>query len=276
MNTAIKKTLVITLASLSSYAGFSQKETKTDTTTFKIGDSRVIFINSAPDSLEYDYNFNKSDSICTKKDTEDWPKIVFDIGSNGYLSSDREINLPNDQELLELNYGRSRSFGFAFQFKGYESTNKRLFISPGLGITWNGYHFENNININSTKDTTAFRLDTINNNKKYKLRATYLELPLIIGKRFGNLERPVSIQVGVVAGLRLGSIVKQKFEDNGQDRTVTVHDDFNITPFKFDYIVRITFGEIGVFGRYSATHLFKDGKAPELYPFSVGITLGKI
>ncbi len=270
----LQKTLITTLSILISCYGYAQKESKIDTTTFKIGSNRVVFINSAPDSLNYDYDFNKNDSLCSKKEHEDWPKLIVEIGTNGYLSSDRAINLSNDQELLKLNYGRSRSFGFAFQFKGYESINKRLFISPGLGVTWNGYHFENNININSSNDSTAFVLDTINNNEKYKLRTTYLELPLVIGKRFGNLKRPLTVQFGVVAGLRLKSIIKQKFQDNGQDITVTIHDDFNLTPFKLDGIIRITFGEIGFFGRYSTTSLFKDGKAPELYPFSIGITLG--
>ncbi len=274
MNISIKKTLYTTLCILFSAHGFSQKESKVDSTTFKIGSNRVVFINSAPDSLLYDYDFNKKDSLCSKKDKEDWPKLVVEIGTNGYLSSDRTIGLPNEQELLKLNYGRSRSFGFAFHFKGYESTSKRLFISPGLGVTWNGYHFENNININSSNDTTAFILDTLNNNDKYKLRVTYLELPLVIGKRIGDLKRPLTVQVGVVAGLRLRSIIKQKFENTGQDFTVTIHDDFNLTPFKLDGIIRITFGNIGFFGRYSATNLFKDGKAPELYPFSLGITLG--
>ena len=269
------KTQLLLILLIGCYTSYSQKEAKIDTTTFKIGNNTVVFINNAPDSLDYDYNFNKTDStICTSKTKDEWPKLVIEIGTNGYVTPSQAINLPKDQDLLELNYGRSRSFGFAFQFKGIESNNKRLFLSPGLGITWNGYHFENNINISSSNDTTVFFQDTLHDNRKYKLRTTYLELPLLIGTRIGNTEKPLNIQVGVIGGIRIGSIIKQKFEENGVDQTVKIKDDFNINPFKIDLVAKITFGEVGIFGRYSTTTLFQDGKGAELYPFSIGLTFG--
>lgn len=266
---------LFTLVTLTLYClSYAQKEVKVDTTTFRIGDNTVIFINTAPDSIKYDYNFNHSDSSCSKEKDTEWPKFYIDVATNGYLSANRNLDLPNSQEELNLNYGRSRSFGFNFQFKGFESKNKRWYISPGLGMTWNGYHFDNNIAINNNNELTTFSLDTLRDNTKYKFRVTYLEVPLIVGVKLGKGKNPLQIQAGIIAGLRTGSIIKQKFKESGLDHTVKIRDDFNLSPFKVDYIARLSIGDIGIFARYSTTTLFKENKGPVLYPFAIGISFG--
>lgn len=268
----MKKTLTL-LTLFIATATFAQKGSKTDTTTFKVAGNTIVFINSAPDSLEYDYDFDSNDSTCSKGHVPEWPKLIIDIGTNGYLSSKNKTDLPASESNWELNYGRSRSFGFDLQFKGYESTNERFYITPGLGVTWNSYHFENNIAITTNDDLTIATLDTVTDNSKYKLRATYLELPLLVGTKIGNGNNPLGIQLGVIGGLRIGSIIKQKYELGGVKHTTKIKDDFNLNPFKLDVVARISIGDIGIFAKYSTTTLFEDNKGPELYPFAVGITL---
>lgn len=264
----MKKTLIL-LSLFIATISVAQEKTEADTTRFRLGENTIVFINSAPDSLHYDYDLNNSDSLCLKAKHKDNTKIVIDIGTNGYLTSEGKTNLPTENELWELNYGRSRSFGFAFQFKGYQSKNEHFYISPGLGLTWNSYHFENNIAITTNDDLTSSILDTITDNTKYKLRATYLEIPLIVGTKLGK----INLQVGAIGGLRIGSIIKQKFETDGIKHTIKIKDDFNLNPFKVDFIARVTIEGIGLYARYSATTLFEQNKGPELYPFSIGLTL---
>ena len=270
------KTTYIALAALFiTSLGVAQKQSKADTTTFRIANNTIVLINTASDSTDYDYDFTNSDSLCLKgKKHSEWPKMIVDIGTNGYLKSEGVIDLPNNERLWELNYGRSRALSVAMQFKGYESNNKRFYITPGLGLTWNGYHFENNVAIATNSDETTLFSDTLINNKKYKLRATYIEVPLLIGAKLGKGENPLSVQVGVIGGLRIGSIVKQKYELDGVNHTVKIKDDFNLNPFKVDCVARVTIGDIGFFAKYSLTTLFENGKGPELYPFAVGITVG--
>lgn len=252
----------------------AQKERSIDTTTFRLGENTIVFINEAPDSNHYDYDLNNSDSLCLMNSKKtDWPKFIIDIGANGYLDANNDFDLPAKDQLASLNYGRSRSFGLGLQFKGYETESKRFYISPGLGITWNNYHFENNIAI-ASNEKTSFSLDTLHDNTKHKLRITYLEVPVIVGTKLGKGKNPLTVQLGVIGGLKVGALVKQKYTENGLDHSYKIKDDFNINPFKIDAIARITIGDIGIFARYSFTSLFKENKGPELYPFSAGMTIG--
>jgi len=101
----------------------------------------------------------------------------------------------------------------------------------------------------------------------------------------------------MVFGLRIASHTKTYFDeqnkeyylskynpktDNYEDVWKTVspgheklkdHDDFFLNPFRFDATLRIGWGLINLFGTYSVSTLFKKDKGPELYPFSVGLTL---
>jgi hypothetical protein len=262
---------IITLSTLS--ISFAQKENKIDTTTFRLGENTIIFINEAPDSNTYTYDLNHADSLCIKNcKKSDWPKFTFDIGANGYLNSKGNFKLNSQDELYTLDYGRSRSVGFAFQFKGFESKNKRWYISPGLGYSWNNYHFENNVKISSDSKQTSMSLDTLIKNSKYKLRVAYLEVPLIVGTKFENGKNPLNIQLGVIGGLKTGSLIKQQYNESGSDFVTKNKSDFNINSFKVDYIARIYFDDIGLFARYSATNLFEKNKSPELHPFSIGFS----
>lgn len=252
---------------------FSQenKEPELDTTTFKIGNNTAILINRPPE--KFDYDFGKCDSSCNKKG-KDIVTFIVDVGVNGYLTAENKIALPAEYSLMELDYTRSRSFGFSFLFDAVNLAHDRLYIAPGIGFTWNGYHYENNINISSSSDKLIFSLDTLHQNTKYKLRATYLEIPLMIGTRIGNLKAPLGIQFGVIGGYKIGSITKQKYQQDGTSYEIRAQENFHLSPFKFDLITRVTFGDVGLFGRYSMSTLFKEGTTLELTPFAAGITIG--
>ena len=48
---------------------------------------------------------------------------------------------------------------------------------------------------------------------------------------------------------------------------------FNTNPFRVSATVRGGVGWFNVFATYSLTPLFENGRGPELYPFTVGVTL---
>lgn len=270
------KKITITIALLiSGFAGFSQTtpEDKADTTIFKVGNNTAILINRTYDNLKYKYDFGKGDS-CSSKNKDSKVLFVVDVGVNGYLDDNQSLSLPSGYKLMDVKYSRSRAFGFSFMTDAFSIVKNRVYLSPGLGITWNSYHFENNINIASSSDSTVFGLDTINSNSKYKLRATFLEVPLVIGMRLGNLKKPLGIQLGVIGGFKIGSIIKQKYQIGSAEGKARKEDDFNLNPIKLDFIARLTFDNIGFYCRYSATTLFKENKTLDVYPFSAGITIG--
>ncbi|MDE0771364.1 MAG: outer membrane beta-barrel protein [Salibacteraceae bacterium] len=253
----------------------SLKEKEPDTTKIKIGNSTVIILNNV-DSDDYDFDFNSKDSSKTCKDDSDDNDmgLALDFGMAGYMTPSNSIALPVNQNLMELNSARSHSVGLTIMFKEARLAKERLYVRSGLGINWTKYHFKNNINISTSNDSTAFTMDSIRSFDKYKLRATYLQVPLLIGMRLGDLDNPLGIQFGVVGSYKIGSIIKQKYTLGETTMKEKTKDDFNLNPFKFEALARVSMDDFGFFAKYSLTELFESGRAPELYPFSIGITIG--
>ena len=174
----------------------SLKEKEPDTTKIKIGNSTIIILNN-DDSDDYDFDFSSKDSSKTCKDGSDDNDtgLAFDFGMAGYMTPGNSIALPANQNLMELNSARSNSVGLTFMFKEARLAKERLYVRSGLGINWTNYHFKNNINISTSNDSTAFTTDSIRSFDKYKLRATYLQVPLLIGMRLGDLDHPFGLQL---------------------------------------------------------------------------------
>ena len=262
-----------------------------DTTQYKLGNKKVMIItNSDADSdSEWD-NFDLSDT--TESVSKQFVESVglMQIGANGYLSENNTLALPDNMSLLELDMAKSRSFSMMTSWYFGRMDASTFYISPGLGFTWNSYKFKNNINISTNNDTLSYFLDTVVNYRKYKLRATYIEVPLVVGIRLGSKtqkrvesengniqvrvkreQKPFNLQVGVVAGYNIGSIVKAKFERDGTRYKDRISDDYNLNPFRLAATARIGVGDFGFFANYSLTPLFEPNKSPELIPFSVGV-----
>jgi len=266
----MKKQLIISSAlTLIALMGFSQDQQRTtDTTTFNIGKSTVVIYDTEENSID-----TNEVKVCEDNGDNEL-SFVMDIGMNGYTAANGSITLPAEQSVMDLNYARSRSVGFSFMYTKGNLIGDRLYISPGIGLNWNNYFFKNNISIAASNDSTTFNIDSVITYDKYKLRATYIQVPIVIGARIGNLDKPLGLQIGVVGSYRISSILKQKFIFEDAKHRSKIKDDFNISPFKLDAIARVSVGDVCIFARYSLTTLFEKDKAPELYPISVGFTFG--
>lgn len=242
-----------------------------DTSKIMLGKTQVIIISNNEDSDSLTI------SDC-EEDDSDWAMVgLFNIGANGYLFNNK-IGLPSQYQSMELDYSRSKSIGFDFMIRGINLFNKRMYFSPGIGLDWNKYHFKDKQQSLSTQnDTVLFLVDSAVTYDKYKLRTTYLQVPVLVGFRLGNLDKKVvNVQIGAIAGYNIGAITKSKYALNGTKYKDKVRDDYNINPFKLDAVARVSFGDVGLFGRYSFTSLFEENKAPTVTPFSVGLTFGSL
>jgi len=242
-----------------------------DTTRIKTKNKTILVVGEDEEFFEWSEDSTENDEGGIDM------VLTMDLGMTGYLTPSNNMSLPTSQNLMELNYQNSTALGFNFMLKGVNLASDRVYISPGIGLSTNSYAFKNNISITTESDTTAFLLDTIIANDKYRLKATYIQIPLILGFRIGNTSKtPLGIQVGAIGGYKTGSKVKQKYflTESDTKQKNKIRDDFNINPFKLDLIARVSIGDIGLYGKYSLTSLFEQNKAPELYPFSVGFTFG--
>lgn len=255
--------------------GYSQdvQPVNDDTTKIKMGNMTIIFNDSDGDGEE-DFNFD-DDTL----DKESNINMVMDMtfGMNGWLNNSNSTVFSDDYSDMSLQLNRARSFGAHMMMEGLDFFKGHAFLAPGLGFTWNNYHFENKMmSLTTGNDTTVFAVDSSIQFDKYKLRTTYAELPLTLGFRIGNLEKNhLTIQAGVVGGINISSVVKQRYYVNSVKYKEKIKDDFNVNPFKLDAIAKIKFKDnLGVFARYSLTTMFEKDKTQEVYPFAVGITIG--
>lgn len=263
-----------------------------DTTEYKFGKKRIIIINAQGDTAvdEWD-DFDLSDTIDQENHVEAIGSMQF--GVNGYMTPNNSLSLPDELSLMELDYSKSRSFAFNTMWYVGKMKESTFYLSPGLGLDYKSYFFKNNINIGTGNDTVMFTLDTLTTYKKYKLRATYLQVPLIIGFRLGGKsqknirsengeitvqvnqrDRAFNIQAGVIGGYNIGSLIKSKIDQDGTRYKNKIKDDFNLSPFRLTATARVGVGNFGFFANYGLTPLFQKGKSPELMPFTVGVQIG--
>lgn len=248
-----------------------------DTSKIMLGKTKIIIISDNDDSEDILDSLN-IDDYNEDEDDGDWAMVgMFHIGANGYLHNN-QIGLPSQYQAMELDYSRSKSLGFDFMIRGLDLFNKRVYFSPGIGLDWNKYHFKDKQQKLSTQnDTVLFVVDSSVTYDKYKLRTTYLQVPVLLGFRLGNLDKKVvNVQVGAIGGYNIGALTKSKYAVDGTKYKDKVRDDYNVNPFKLDAVARISFGDIGLFGRYSFTSLFEESKAPTITPFTVGLSFGSL
>ena len=260
--------------------GIAQEEQNAndDTTKIKLGNMTII-IDEGGDGDDFeDFDVDIIEDDDCDGDCRDFGMTSnFNIGANGWLTSDNKTAMPSDYENMAIDYGASRIFNVNFMFYGADVFNRRLYVSPGFGFTWNSYKFNNNIQISTGGDTTMFMTDSVRKFEKFKLRTSYLEVPLVVGLRLGDADNnPLTIEAGLIGGLNLNNVVKQKYITDGTRYKDRIRDDYNINPFRLDATARVQIGGFGIFARYGLQSLFQDGKTQEVYPFSVGISLGSV
>lgn len=221
-----------------------------------------------------------------------------DIGINGYNTKDFKGNLKDEDSYLDLRYPKSVAFYLnLLEFNVPFAKNQKWGMTTGLGFEWHNYRFSHPTWLsNEGVALEGFYVDGVGV-KKSKLTTCHLTVPLIFEFQTNNRKRfrdSFHVGMGVVGGVRIGTHSKIKFEN--KDNTFFLvepipgetpiiqekhysgkkykdHDDFFLTPLKLDATVRIGWGRINLFANYSIFEMFREGKGPELYPWTVGITL---
>ncbi|MCX6270079.1 MAG: outer membrane beta-barrel protein, partial [Bacteroidetes bacterium] len=197
----------------------------------------------------------------------------FELGVNGFVDPYNKMDLPAKYEYLDLKMSKSINVKINFLEQNINLINNHLGLVTGLGLEYVNYRFAGNVRLDP--DTTilyGFR-DYSTNSKKSKLVVNYLNVPLLLEYQTNAKDKSNSFHLagGMTFGLRIGSHTKVVSGDN--DEKKKQRDDFALNPFKWDATARIGWGIINLAATYSMTSLFKTDKGPELYPFSVGITL---
>ncbi len=220
----------------------------------------------------------------------------FDLSLNGYLDKNGNMSFLGANHYLELNMPKSIGVHLNLYEQNIRLSNSGRFgFITGLGLEWHNYRFNRGVYLDENAEVLKGYLIQGVKIKKNKLVVSYLSLPLLFEYQYrgGSKMEDFHFAAGALLGARLGSHTKTVFMENQKEYqlidpathevwktvispredTEKVYNDFNLNPFKVDAMVRMGWGYINLFGTYSLTTLFRSAKGPELYPFSLGLTL---
>ncbi len=198
----------------------------------------------------------------------------FDLGVNGYVDKDWNIDVPAEYDYLTLKYEKSIDVNINIYEQNFNLARQKFGMLTGIGLRWNNYRFSNNVVLSGDSSTIYGYYDNSRNWANSKLVVNYPTLPLLFEHQSNRYMRKNSFHVtaGVMFGWRYASHTKMLYFDDGRHKPKT-SDSFHLSPFRYDAMFRIGWGIINLYANYSMNTLFKEDRGPELYPFAVGITL---
>jgi Outer membrane protein beta-barrel domain len=178
--------------------------------------------------------------------------------------------------------GVSRTFNMYFMFDFPFKSNPRLSVGIGAGIGSDNIYFNKTyVGIKDPTATLSFQdqADTTHF-KKNKLTTAYLEAPLEL--RFSSNpatpNKSVKAAIGIKGGVLLNAHIKEKTLQSSAGTTLIDYTDkqsskrfFNSN--RFAATARVGYGVFSLFGTYQLNTLFKEGLAPTIRPYTVGLTL---
>lgn len=210
------------------------------------------------------------------------------------LSAD---NLPrsNDHFMMQLGYtgwtgapdsiktgGIPRTFNAYLMFDFPFKTNPHWSVAVGAGIATDNIFFDKStVAITGTTTNLAFRnlADTVHF-KKYKLATAYAELPveLRFSTKPDDSRRSVKVALGAKVGTLLNAHTKGRTLQNSAGNTINdykekLFDKRYFNKQRLSATARLGFGHFSLFGSYQITPLFKEGAAPAIRPYTIGLTL---
>jgi hypothetical protein len=173
----------------------------------------------------------------------------------------------------KLNYSKSISFAMYAMYG--RRFSKTFSIMSGLGMEWVNYRFSKDVTIREIDDfATQVPIESIfdnfSNMRKSKLAGTYLTVPLMLRI---NFSRSFFVAAGVSGGFNINTHTKIIFDDVSGDKHKYKDYNVHMNPFKYGYVLRAGFDWISLFANYSASPLFSKNEGPQVYPFTVGLSL---
>ncbi len=202
----------------------------------------------------------------------------FDFGWNNYSSGIFGGALPSEANFMSLNTGSSFMVGLnLWQYDiGLQQNNNNFGLITGIGITWNNYRFDSQYIL--TKDDNgyvSYYLETEKNISKNKLTTSFLTIPLLMEYQFSlpQSSHRIFINGGLYGGFRMGTHTKIVYSGSSGKGKEKNRGDLNLNSFKYGVSIRAGYRFVKLFGNFDLSPLFQKNQGPELYPWSVGLTL---
>lgn len=279
--------------SLYSVAQEKQKSHKHKHGWYVVDSSQMNDFTSAFDDFDMsDFPFGKK----RKNYNGHWAGV--EIGIGGYVTPDFNMNFNPDYPYMNMNTARSVTINFNPFELNVNIYRNHIGFTTGLGFQTSNYYFTDNyVMLKDSSVVVAYKIQDSQGNpvslKTNKMVVSYLNLPLFFEYQTNRYRKISSFHftLGVIAGVRIGSYTKQVYTeksgsyflvDEKGNKIATYEIDhymarnrgtYHLSPFKVDAAFRVGWSHLNLFATYSLTQMFQKNQGPELYPFTVGITL---
>ncbi|MFN5636838.1 MAG: outer membrane beta-barrel protein [Flavobacteriales bacterium] len=198
----------------------------------------------------------------------------FTVGLNGLLNADGRLAKEADAPFLVLDYAKSFSFQLNFWEKRVPIFKDFIGVTSGIGVLWNRFEMQKNIDLFSNMDSIYATVNTLNNYRTNALNITFLQIPLLLEvNTHTNPDKNWNLALGVVGGMRIGANWKTKWEVDASLQKAKSKDDFNLNALLANAYAQVGYGNVGLFFQYGLTDVFQKNKGPELRSFTAGLKL---
>lgn len=165
-------------------------------------------------------------------------------------------------------------------------------ISPGIGLGGEGYTFKDKEDKDkytlvrspgSRKTILESAKNLFKGSHKVEITKSSLNtryVELVAELRFNtNHQEPQSgffIAIGPRIGMRWGAATTIQYQEDGQHKSRTTSESFNLNKLRYGFIARIGWRRLGIFYAQTLSNLFNQDQGPSkarIMPFSVGASL---
>ena len=175
-----------------------------------------------------------------------------------------------NKDNLALRTGKSVNVNIWFFMQRLNLVKHVVNLKYGFGLELNNYHFDNE-NVRISKSPTQIFLESGNvNEKKNKLAADYLTVPMMLNFNFTpGRNRGFGFSAGVSAGYLYSARQKIKTKDD-KDKT---HGNLGLEKWKTSAIAELSLGPVRLYGSHGLGSMWEKGL--DQRPYNVGLRLSR-
>ncbi len=264
-----KSSLIFLLLLLfSAFSSLQAQETKTT-------GPQKIEQDSIQEPLRFDLINGEGFNFWENRFKGNWAGVFF--GVNGFAQADYSMYPESDDGFMEPTLWKSNCLSINLIQASMRLQRNRNFIGlvTGIGADFQSYRLDDSHSIQKGPGKIEPVHLEDKNNLKSKFSSIYLSTPLLIEFQIpvGNYDNRIYFSTGVIGSVRLDTHTKIKYKVEGKRKKLKEPDNYYLRDIRFAGTVRMGYRWINLFATYDLQPLFRDGRGPELYPFTVGIGL---
>ena len=201
-----------------------------------------------------------------------------DLGFNGFMAPGFTTDLPPEDEFMNLHASKSLTVSLNFLQYSIPFQKHKNTIGAVIGAGWTFYNYRTDKNYIIGLDengNTIGRPEEERTVKKNKLATNFFNFPLLFEFQIptNHDAHRFFISGGGYVGFLVKAHTKVVYDDNGTKTKDKYKGNLNVRPVQYGVMVRLGYRWIKFYASYNFSSLYMVNKGPELYPYTIGLTL---